>query len=362
MKNCCSSEEKKKQDETAMPSCCAPKASRPDFLFWGTSFAIAALYGLSFVATQDLLPWIATMAATTHEMVHSVWWGVLIGFVFVGVLSKIPRNFIMAVFGRGGTFKGLLRATGAGVLLDLCSHGILMVGARLYERGASIGQVIAFLMASPWNSLSLTLILIGLIGLPWTLAFIVLSMIIALITGWIFDRLVGSGVLPRNPHSEQLEEEFNFWPEAKREWAQVHVNGALLREMIMNGARDSKMVLRWLFLGVLLAGVLRAFVPPDVFGQYFGPTVMGLVFTLILTTVIEVCSEGSAPIAADIFTRAAAPGNAFAFLMAGVATDYTEIMVLKDVTKSWKIALFLPLISVPQILLVGWLVNHITLL
>ncbi|MDX9689647.1 MAG: ATPase [Proteobacteria bacterium] len=361
MKNCCSSEEKKKQAETAMPSCCAHKGPRPDFLFWGTSLAVAALYGLSFVVAPDLLPWLSTMATTTQEMVHSVWWGVLVGFVFVGILSKIPRNFIMAIFGRGGTVKGLLRATGAGVLLDLCSHGILMVGVRLYERGASLGQVIAFLMASPWNSLSLTLILIGLIGLPWTLAFIVLSMIIALVTGWIFDRLVERGVLPCNPNSEQVKEDFNFWPEAKKEWSHLRLNGKLLREMVANGARDSQMVLRWLFVGILLAALLRAFVPADAFGHYFGPTFMGLVFTLILTTIIEVCSEGSAPIAADIFTRAAAPGNAFAFLMAGVATDYTEIMVLKDVTKSWKIALFLPLISVPQIVLVGWIINSFAL-
>ena len=35
-----------------------------------------------------------------------------------------------------------------------------MVGAKLYERGASIGQVMAFLIASPWNSFSLTLTLV----------------------------------------------------------------------------------------------------------------------------------------------------------------------------------------------------------
>ena len=56
-----------------------------------------------------------------------------------------------------------------------------MVGAKLYERGASIGQVMAFLIASPWNSFSLTLVLIALIGLPWTLTFIGLSMIVAVI-------------------------------------------------------------------------------------------------------------------------------------------------------------------------------------
>ena len=43
--------------------------------------------------------------------------------------------------------------------------------------------------------------------------------------------------------------------------------------------------------------------------------------------------------------------------MAGVATDYTEIMVLRDLTGSWKIALFLPLITLPQVVLIGALMN-----
>ena len=47
---------------------------------------------------------------------------------------------------------------------------------------ASAAHRIFFLIASPWNSFSLTLILIALIGLPWTLAFIGLSMLVALVT------------------------------------------------------------------------------------------------------------------------------------------------------------------------------------
>jgi hypothetical protein len=43
--------------------------------------------------------------------------------------------------------------------------------------------------------------------------------------------------------------------------------------------------------------------------------------------------------------------------MAGVATDYTEVMVIRDTTRSWKLALFLPLISLPQVLLLGWIIN-----
>jgi len=80
-----------------------------------------------------------------------------------------------------------------------------MVGAKLYERGASFGQTLAFLLASPWNSFSLTLILFGLIGWPWSLAFIAGSAVVALATGWIADSWpdfpgVARGWLPPNPN------------------------------------------------------------------------------------------------------------------------------------------------------------------
>jgi len=120
---------------------------------------------------------------------------------------------------------------------------------------------------------------------------------------------------------------------------------------------ESQMVIRWILFGILLASFVRTFVSIDLFQTYFGPTLAGLGLTILAATVIEVCSEGSTPIAADLLTRAHAPGNSFAFLMAGIATDYTEIMVLKDTTRSWKVALFLPLITVPQVLVIAWLIN-----
>ena len=300
------------------------------------------------------------MADTVYHMIHAMWWGVAIGAVFVGVLSKVPREFIMSMLGKGGTVSGLLRATGAGVLLDLCSHGILMVATKLYERGASAGQVIAFLLASPWNSFSLTLVLIRLIGLEWTLAFIVLSMAIALVTGWIFDRLVAREVLPANHNEVSLPDDFQFWQETKARMKNTRFDLYFFKDMVISGIKDSKMVVRWLLFGILLAAVLRAALDPSQFEQFFGPTFIGLVITVFVATVLEVCSEGSTPIAADILTRAKAPGNGFAFLMAGVATDYTEIMILKDTAKSWKLALFLPLITVPQVLVIAWLMNNLT--
>lgn len=64
--------------------------------------------------------------------------------VLLGILVEIPREYVIAMLGRPGTFNSLLRATGAGLLLALCSHGILFVGMKLYERGSSTAQAMPF--------------------------------------------------------------------------------------------------------------------------------------------------------------------------------------------------------------------------
>ncbi|MBR9912856.1 MAG: ATPase [Gammaproteobacteria bacterium] len=345
----------------AADSCCAPADSAKtsfDWLLWGSASAVGLGYALHvFGLAQHFPAWVQTMSHGMHELINSMWWGVVLAAIFVGVLGRIPQNLITSVLGKGGTFRGVWRATLAGVFMDLCSHGILMVGMQLYQRGASLGQVMAFLIASPWNSLSLTIIMVTLIGLPWTLAFILLSLVIALISGSVFDRLVTAGTLPANPASSELPENYRFWPELKGHWAQVDWRPGLVLEVLQEGARGSRMVLRWLLFGVVLATLLRSFVSLENFQDWFGPTMVGLLVTLVMATIIEVCSEGSTPIAADLLTRANAPGNSFAFMMTGVATDYTEVMVLKDTTSSWKIALFLPLVTVPQVIVIALLLN-----
>lgn len=302
------------------------------------------------------------MSSDILELISKMWIGLVAAIFFVGLLGKVPRQLVTQALGRGGSFSGIARATLAGVLLDLCSHGILMVGTKLYERGASIGQVMAFLIASPWNSLSLTIIMISLIGIGWTLAFIALSAAIAIVSGLIFDALDARGRFPDNREKIEGPDSDDKKPVGRQLKELVapsnySVKGTL--NMLWDGMKESRMVFRWLLFGVVLAALIRTLVPLETYQHLFGPTVAGLFMTLVAATIIEVCSEGSTPIAADLLTRAAAPGNAFSFLMAGVSTDYTEIMVLRDATKSWRIPLFLPLITLPQVLILGFLLNQL---
>lgn len=343
----------------AESSCCSPQR-KVDWLLWGSAVIIIPAYLIHWLAPGLVanIGWLQIFTEGVFELMNKMWWGLAIGIIAVGALSKVPRELVIGLLGKSGTIGGLLRATAAGTLLDLCSHGILLVGMQLYRRGASLGQTMAFLIASPWNSLSLTIILISLIGWKWTLAFLLLSIVVALISGLIFEGLVRRGTLPANPNRTDLPDDFRLGPEIKKRFRETRFHSGFFLDMARSGLSESRMILRWIFFGTVLAGVIRASMTAETFGAWFGPTIGGLLLTLFATTVIEVCSEGSSPIAGDLLNRGGAPGNAFTFLMAGVATDYTEILSLKETTRSWKISLFLPLITVPQIIVIGWLINH----
>lgn len=368
--SCCGGEAK---PAPRVSSCCAPaetavtadccgapaKAGRRiDWMLWGSATIVAVLYAAHLIIGEGPTAW-HHLAHGAYELMNMMWWGVLLGIVFVGLLDRVPRDVVIAALSGGRRASGLARATAAGVFFDLCSHGILMVGMKLYERGATIGQVAAFLLASPWNSLSLTVILIALIGWQYTVLFILASALIGFVTGWILDALVDAGRLPANPARAGVGEVPSFGTAVRTWWGDFRLGLNDLPAIARSGLSGSRMVLRWLLFGVVLAAMIRAFVPAEVFATWFGVGALGVAMTVIAATIIEVCSEGSTPIAADLVTRAAAPGNGFIFLMAGVSTDYTEVMSLKDTTRSWKLALALPLVSLPQTILIGVLINQL---
>ncbi|MBK26973.1 MAG: ATPase [Halobacteriovorax sp.] len=342
------------QEVKVETSCHGTSTKKRDWLLIGSSLIIGLSYFQHF-----FLPGIQLhFSHSIVELMNTMAPGILLGLVFVGLLSFIPREVVISAVGSPTSIKGIFKATAAGLLLDLCSHGILMVGMKLYERGASLAQVMAFLIASPWNSISLTFILFTLVGAKLTISFIVLSGIIAIITGLIVRVLLLKKLIPNNINQTELPSDYQVWPNLKASFKGKFFTVLFYKELAVNGFRDGQMVLRWIFFGAVLTSAVRLVASPEILQEYVGPTMGGMGITLFVATVLEVCSEGSTPLAADLVTRAKAPGNAFAFLMTGVSTDYTEIMSLKDTTKSWLCTLILPALTIPQIVLISYLLNQ----
>jgi uncharacterized membrane protein YraQ (UPF0718 family) len=155
-----------------------------------------------------------------------------------------------------------------------------------------------------------------------------------------------------------IEQSKEFRSVGKIEWTRFKEFD--LRESVFGVTRGAvnlaNMVLWWLIIGILVASLIGAYVPAHWFMRFLGPTFGGLMLTLAFATIIEVCSEGSAPLAFEIFKKVGVFGNPFVFLMAGVVTDYTEIgLIWSNIGK--KTAIWLPIITVPLVVGFGILFN-----
>lgn len=292
-----------------------------------------------------------------------IWWAVLLGFFIGGIIDYfVPREYIEKYLSRHRK-RTVLYSIIFGFLMSACSHGILAIAIELYKKGANTSSVVSFLLASPWANLPITVLLFGFFGTK--AIFIVLSaLIIALITGLIYLELEKKGIV-ECAHCKMGEDrpvlnDFSILNDIKKRWNKFEFSSKNIFKAIKGTLLGSwsltKMVMWWLIIGMLMAAFARAYIPQHYFMEYMGPTLLGLLVTLFFATIIEVCSEGSSPLAFEIFDKTGAFGNSFTFLMAGVATDYTEIgLIWHNIGK--KAAILIPVITVPQIILLGFLFN-----
>lgn len=320
-------------------------------------FVFIFLVGLSY-----FLPFLIPFRNKLFMYVRLVWWTILLGLLLGGVIERfVPREYISHLLARRKK-RSILFAVLMGFLMSVCSHGILALSMQLYKKGASTAAVVAFLLASPWANFPLTLMLIGLFGVVKAVYLICVALVIAVVTGLIFQLLEKGNIIESNVRTSSLGENFSIVDDVKGRWQRYRFSAGRVRDDlkgIWGGVVSlSGMVLWWILVGMGLASLAGAYIPEHIFHQYMGPTVLGMMVTLALATVLEVCSEGTAPVAFEIYRQTGAFGNSLVFLMAGVATDYTEIGLLWS-NIGPRTALWLPLVTVPQIIFWGWVGNLI---
>lgn len=307
---------------------------------------VLSLFIITLLVSYLPLPYLDSLNTSLWEYISIVWWAVLLGLFLGGIIDYfVPEEFIFNHLGEKG-LKSIIKAVFAGFLLSACSHGILALAIQLYKKGASIASVVTFLLATPWANLPLTFIMIGFFGVE---AFYIIgaAMIIAVITGSIFLILEKLHLIEQSKPGKKTKD--IKWTNLKNYKSKKGLRG------VWKGSIDlANMTLWWILIGILLSALISAYVPNELFTTYMGATFTGLIMTLAIATIIEVCSEGSAPLAFEIYRQVGTIANPFVFLMAGVVTDYTEIGLLwTNIGK--KTAIWLPIITVPQVLFVGYL-------
>ncbi len=341
-----------------MKECCESKMARP---FFKNRLFIILGAALAVILASFFLPFLVPLRTHFLRYVRGIWWAVLLGLFLGGLIDYyIPREYISKTLARKSPTT-IFNAVFLGFLMSACSHGILALSIQLHKKGASNPAVVSFLLASPWANITISVMLIGFFGLKGVFI-IIAAIIIAINTGLIFMFLEEKGLIEKNKNIVEVKDDFSLLDDWRKRFQEYNFNlGSIIKDFkgIFKGTLAlSDMVLWWIIIGISLASVAGAYIPVHFFHKFMGPTFTGLLVTLGLATIVEVCSEGSSPLAFEIFRQTGAIGNSFVFLMAGVVTDYTEIGLLwANVGR--RVALWLPAVCVPQVLAIGYIANVI---
>jgi uncharacterized protein len=256
----------------------------------------------SFNILNDVSPWI------------------VISLIIAGLLHATlkPENFQRLLGNR--KVSSLVKATLSGMLLPICSCGVIPLGLGMYYSGAYLGPTLAFMIATPIINPAAILLAYGLLGPKIATIYLISGFCIPLIVGLCANLLAGKEI-----HVPGMDSQID----APQLEAAGNVGlGRKLMTGLEWGIKDlGVMTGKYIVLGIIIAGVIIAAVPPEYVQRYLGnPGMISIMGIAILGAVMYVCAVGHIPLVAALVASGAAPGIAITFLMTGAATNLPELI------------------------------------
>ena len=254
-----------------------------------------------------------------------LWIYFLIGFLIAGVIAEfVPKKTFTRYLGKN-SIGTLLRATVAGTVATLCSCGAIPIAVTMRKGGASRAAALTFMLAAPWAGFIQLAIFYKFLGFIQTAVIFVGALFVAFFTGMVlgyledhrwFDGPDGS----KTASQKSCPEDFQSNPSLASRFS-----GALKE------AWEAFLELwKYLTVGLLLAGILKAFIPTQWVGGYLGEDApFNPVLTAIpIAAVVELCSEGFSIFAGQLHQMGATLPVVFIVVLVGVTTDFTELSVI----------------------------------
>ncbi len=300
-----------------------------------------------------------------------------VGFFLSGLIHEfVPTGWVERHLGGKG-IKPLLYSTFIGTILPICCIGSLPVAVSFHQKGARLGPVLAFLVATPATSITALLVCYGLLGIKFT-AFIFFAVIImGLVMGFIGNLIkakprasasqneqlaidpvcgmnveIGKAVKTEYrgkiyyfccPHCQQAfetsPEEYLGAPSRNITHRLKHVFKYAFVDMVKEIGPE-------LLLGLVLAALVTAITPVGKFvGDYFSGG-FGYIFSLIFGLMMYICSTASVPLVHAFISQGMNVGAGMVLLIAGPVTSWGTILVLRKEFGGKTLLTYLAVISV----------------
>lgn len=263
------------------------------------------------------------------------------GFFISGLVHEfLPSDWIDRNMGGRGV-RGILYATLVGTVAPVCCWGSLPIAVSLHKRGASLGPVMALLVATPATSITALIMTWRFFGLHFALYLFFAVIVMGIVTGLVGNLL---RVKPR-----EVEEEptcpnctaVSCCPEhAPRAF------GARLKSVLTYAYVEMPREIGVeMLIGLMLAALVSVIAPVGTLMRSYLGGFRAYVFAVVFGIVMYMCATTSVPLVDAFVKQGFAIGAGMSLLLVGPVTSYGTILVLRKEFGFKVLAVYLGLLA-----------------
>jgi len=264
----------------------------------------------------------------------------LLGLVMAGLIKALVSEALLNRWVGGQGLGSIARAAVIGAPLPLCSCGAIPTALAMYRGGASRGPATAFLIGTPGIGVDSLAITYALLGPFMAVARAISAVLTAIVTGLLVGRTAPASAPAGTVQASGSEDETesgcgsgcasgcNDTSEANNGAPAQRLSARLaggLRYAFTDILDDISL---WLLVGLLVAGVLIALVPPQQLGE-LGSGLWAMLLMAVIGIPLYMCATAATPIAAGLLLAGVSPGTVLVFLVAAPVTSLATLGVFR---------------------------------
>ena len=256
-------------------------------------------------------------------------WPLILGFALSAVVQAVVSHREMARLLPDNRPRSIAKALALGAASSSCSYAAVALARSLFRKGANFTAAMAFEMASTNLVVELSTIMLVLLGWQFTLAEFIGAPVMVGLLVLLFRRFLNrellqeakaqadrgiAGRMEGHAEMDMSVSEGTLWQRLNSERGLT----AISHYFVMDWASV------WLDIagGLLIAGALAAWVPPEFWQSFFIvdhpllATLWGPIVGPMVAVISFVCSVGNIPLAAVLWNGGISFGGVIAFIFA----------------------------------------------
>ncbi|MCX7911004.1 MAG: permease [Endomicrobia bacterium] len=248
----------------------------------------------------------------------------VLGFLLSGIFYELVPENIVKKYLIKKNYLTLFIIIIIGMILPICCIGSLPMAVGFRQKGVRLGNILAFLVATPATSVSSILITLKFFGVSFTLylclSVIILGFLIGLI-GNFLDKTQQSFV------DDKL-------PPTATEFLSKYIPKKTFKQKIFSSLRYAFIYLPKeigveILIGIVLASFISSLNIIKIFVENFLQGIYGYLFSVIFGVLMYICSTASVPLVYALNKQGLSIGPSLVLLILGPLTSYATLLVVK---------------------------------